>query len=821
VRPAEAQQPGALPPPAVPAGGDSTPPGAVEWLEVIGEGLHSISFRWGPAQDPESGISAYVFAMGSTPGAADLRSWQSLGNSPAGAAVTPADIGLQEGDSVYVSLAAINGAGLYGPLRSSDAVGIEWQTLGDPTGMITVAFAGDWRSGEVDSLRHFTGRMLPIISELYGPPAHSYTVTLAKDPDYRFTNVFYSGANEIRMFQMFPQLLTHELIHAYRDNVLLASDAQWHYSPVLSGFEESFAQGVSYACMNRYVELHPDDPIVPGWTSYGSSYDWVYDFENSDLLTTTDFWSDAGGTGIFWTRYEMGAAAINKILRERPAFARDFNAAYYASLNADHALRPTRELCRALVQQTVPAIEGWPSGEWVDRQRIFDCRVRPGRKVWIRGQPYPGWMEYIYFQAIQHYETFPNGSEWAYWDAASGTWQYHSLNDTPGHGVLRDAQGRVVWEKDLRLVPAENPPAFWGFGSAGANLSTDDDTEPWPGGATDGWVLGLHAFGLYTMEVRFGDVTERFPRLMGDVLRNTHGVYGAVLHGGDGWLFLDHEAVRREAPLAVQSGAFHGARAWASMPNPRTGSTDSRPGRVTATFVDTAGTVYRDGRNIDLGSWSGNQMFLFDVEAMRRVEAPLPLADAWRLDFGGVPVGGSGALRVRITNLSARTLRVDSLSAGDAGSFRVAAAGLPAQLARGDTLSVEVTFAPDSERAYEDSLRLWGNARAAIDLAGHGAAATGAPPEAGAEPVRFALEPNLPNPFNPATTIRYTLPHAARIDLSVYDAAGRRVEVLVRGRVEAGSHTVAWSARGLPSGIYFCRLHAGDRVATRKLVRLD
>lgn len=790
------------------------------WLEVVPEGLQTVVFRWGAAEDAESGIAIYIFAVGSTPGGVDVHYWQSLGSSSASGTLEPGALGLVEGDSVYVSVAAVNGAGMYGPPRSSDAVPIRWQTLGDAAGSMSVDYAGGWRAGELDSLRHFVGRMLPIITELYGPPSHDYTLTLVKDPSFRYTNVFYSGPNEVRMFQMFPQLLTHELIHAYRDNVLLASDAQWHYSATLSGFEESFAQGVSYACMNRYVELHPDDPIVPGNSSYGSSYDWTYDFDNNDLLTTTDFWSDWGGTGIFWVRYEMGAAAITKILRENPAFARDFNAAYYASLNADHALRPSRDLCRALVQQTVPSVEARPSGEWIDRQHIFDCRVQAGRKIWIRGQPYPGWMEYLVFQRIHHYETFANGSDWTWWDPESGSWRYHSLNDTPGHAVLRDPQGRLVWEKDLRLHPAENPPVYYGFGGADANLSTDEDTEPWPGGSQDGYILGLHAFGLYTMELRFGDLTRSFPRVMGDELRQTRGVFGAVLHGGDGLLLLDHEDTGRETPLAVRAGVFHGERDWASIPNPRTGGTDSRPGRVTVTFVDSAGRVYRDRRNIDLGSWSGNQMFLFDVETMPHADAPILLADIWRLDFGDVPLGSSAMQRLRITNAAATPLIVDSLSVTNA-AFRILTANVPAQLARGDTLRIDIAFQPSAPIPCDAGLHVWGNAPETIALAGSGETATDAPAGPAPGSPRLALVATLPNPFNPATTIHYTLPHAARIDLSIYNAAGRRVDRLVHGPVEAGRHAVTWTARSLPRGIYFCRLRAGGQVATRKLVLLD
>jgi hypothetical protein len=72
---------------------------------------------------------------------------------------------------------------------------------------------------------------------------------------------------------------------------------------------------------------------------------------------------------------------------------------------------------------------------------------------------------------------------------------------------------------------------------------------------------------------------------------------------------------------------------------------------------------------------------------------------------------------------------------------------------------------------------------------------------------------NYPNPFKDATTIRLTLPRAVRINLSVYDIAGRKVRSLESGTVQAGTREFRWDGRndaGLPvaSGIYFVRLES-------------
>ncbi len=84
-------------------------------------------------------------------------------------------------------------------------------------------------------------------------------------------------------------------------------------------------------------------------------------------------------------------------------------------------------------------------------------------------------------------------------------------------------------------------------------------------------------------------------------------------------------------------------------------------------------------------------------------------------------------------------------------------------------------------------------------------------------PLRFELEPNYPNPFNPSTTIRYDLPQRADVDLKVFDILGREVLVRKIGPQQAGTHEVVVDFSAFSSGIYFYRLRAGDFVQTRKM----
>lgn len=82
------------------------------------------------------------------------------------------------------------------------------------------------------------------------------------------------------------------------------------------------------------------------------------------------------------------------------------------------------------------------------------------------------------------------------------------------------------------------------------------------------------------------------------------------------------------------------------------------------------------------------------------------------------------------------------------------------------------------------------------------------------------LDPARPNPFSRATTLAFELPAATHARLATYDATGRRVALLVDGQISAGSHVREWDARGLPAGIYLCKLETAVGSITRKMTLL-
>lgn len=93
-------------------------------------------------------------------------------------------------------------------------------------------------------------------------------------------------------------------------------------------------------------------------------------------------------------------------------------------------------------------------------------------------------------------------------------------------------------------------------------------------------------------------------------------------------------------------------------------------------------------------------------------------------------------------------------------------------------------------------------------------------------PTAFRLSKNYPNPFNPATKIRFELPEKANVLFKIYDLLGKEVRTLVNEEKSAGIYTVTWDGRDdsgndLSSGIYISRIVAGSEVRVSKMTKLE
>jgi hypothetical protein len=91
-------------------------------------------------------------------------------------------------------------------------------------------------------------------------------------------------------------------------------------------------------------------------------------------------------------------------------------------------------------------------------------------------------------------------------------------------------------------------------------------------------------------------------------------------------------------------------------------------------------------------------------------------------------------------------------------------------------------------------------------------------PLTSALPTSFSLEQNFPNPFNPTTTIQFSIPQTSKVDLLVYDALGKEIVSLVRGTRQPGTYQILLDASRLATGIYYYKLIAGSFIDIKRMV---
>jgi flagellar hook assembly protein FlgD len=87
-------------------------------------------------------------------------------------------------------------------------------------------------------------------------------------------------------------------------------------------------------------------------------------------------------------------------------------------------------------------------------------------------------------------------------------------------------------------------------------------------------------------------------------------------------------------------------------------------------------------------------------------------------------------------------------------------------------------------------------------------------------PRSFILHQNFPNPFNPSTTISFTILNNAYVTLKVYDILGREVATLVNKKMTLGKQSIQWNTTNESSGVYFYRLQTGNYTQIKKMILL-
>lgn len=209
------------------------------------------------------------------------------------------------------------------------------------------------------------------------------------------------------------------------------------------------------------------------------------------------------------------------------------------------------------------------------------------------------------------------------------------------------------------------------------------------------------------------------------------------------------------------------------------------------------------------GMGAGNVMWMNNVTNLYDIQA------------AGVAVGG---------------VTFEYLDVGGTENLEVNGAGLyigdlhlaPANIAPGVTFSVVTWPAPGGLRGLVtltgqvDKLLVGGQEFAIDNICVLGDGSTSADEGLPGRLPAVALHPNHPNPFNPSTTLKFSLSRDSQVRLTVHDLMGRAVRTLVEGDRPAGEHSVLWDGRddrgeAVGTGVYFVRVETRDGVDSRKI----
>jgi len=206
---------------------------------------------------------------------------------------------------------------------------------------------------------------------------------------------------------------------------------------------------------------------------------------------------------------------------------------------------------------------------------------------------------------------------------------------------------------------------------------------------------------------------------------------------------------------------------------------------------------------------------------------PAIALDISQIDFGYVPLNETSIMPVTINNT------------GDAVLIGTVTVEAPFALQQGNCppnpsmnivvpaesfLQIEVLFTPTAQIDYQGTLFIDcddpSNPQVSLQLAGSGMIVSNDDPVL---PVITELQGNYPNPFNPETTIRYSLKESVPVVIEIYNVKGQLVKTLVNEAKAAGNHSVVWNGRDnqnrpVSSGIFFYKMHAGKYSNTKKMI---
>jgi len=233
----------------------------------------------------------------------------------------------------------------------------------------------DFPADKEQQYRDFLKKLFPIMYYYLGPPAESFNIVIT---NMGFDSGYFMSTDDGRTFlsdtDFIPRLIAHEFVHAWKGRYVMASDANWDYDDLLSGFEEGMAEGMAFEIMHEFVRSYPTDPATiqllnlkpyQYWSSETTYYDSVR-FKRD--TTAGDFWDPSD---MVYDKYSTAATTFEIMQKTNPLACRQILEKYYTKINSDPAWRSNRTDLINLWAEAVPQVNGIPLGHYLDSMPVF------------------------------------------------------------------------------------------------------------------------------------------------------------------------------------------------------------------------------------------------------------------------------------------------------------------------------------------------------------------------------------------------------------------------------------------------------------------
>ncbi|HWQ55923.1 MAG TPA: hypothetical protein VN442_19700 [Bryobacteraceae bacterium] len=222
--------------------------------------------------------------------------------------------------------------------------------------------ASPWTPDELATLQSLVKDMYPIVEQIYGTPAFTNQVNIRRDPYLSASGTYNLSVNEIVVGSLRPDVVCHEMVHAFRDDNLIR----------LNSFEEGMARAVEVEVFNRLPALYHWD------RGHGYSHDVFYDALNRPEM------GGAGGN-FAWgfvnllLRYQLSGYAWGKVLIENPRFLPRFNAALYTAAQSNPAVTGDEAALLDIAARFQGSVEGTAFRDWYGSQGILNSNPPAGQ----------------------------------------------------------------------------------------------------------------------------------------------------------------------------------------------------------------------------------------------------------------------------------------------------------------------------------------------------------------------------------------------------------------------------------------------------------